>query len=348
MGGKKMSKSIGNIIPLRHAIEQYGADSIRLTMLASAEILQDSVFSFDLVKGISSKLFEIYRDIRAHRSIFTINQNSLDHDDLEDLWISSRIQYIILETTSAIEKFRIREALHSILYLMDNDLRWYEKRKLAKNKSICNSHLKEFLETRIKLLSPFAPFFCEEVWEIMGNHSFISLAQWPEVNVSEILPKSEDNERLIQDMILDIQKITKVTKIVPKKIMIYTASTIKSILYKKLLDKIQRQSTANFGVIMKEFVNDSEVKDFVKRTPDLVKKMIDDILSESLEVRERRMKIDSFNELIPLQDAISLLISEIGNDELEVNIYSEDNNEKYDPKQKSKFARPYKPAIYIE
>jgi leucyl-tRNA synthetase len=149
-------------------------------------------------------------------------------------------------------------------------------------------------------------------------------------------------------MILDIQKITKVTKIVPKKIMIYTASTIKSILYKKLLDKIQRQSTANFGVIMKEFVNDSEVKDFVKRTPDLVKKMIDDILSESLEVRERRMKIDSFNELIPLQDAISLLISEIGNDELEVNIYSEDNNEKYDPKQKSKFARPYKPAIYIE
>jgi leucyl-tRNA synthetase len=348
MEGKKMSKSLGNIIPLRHAIEQYGADSIRLTMLASAEILQDSDFSFDLVKGIGSKLYEIYRAIRAHRSIFTITQNSSDHDELEDLWISSRIQHIILETTSAIEKFRIREALHSILYLLDNDLQWYEKRKLAKNKSICNNHLKEFLETRIKLLSPFAPFFCEEVWEIMGNHSFISLAQWPEVTESKILLKSEDNERLIQDMILDIKKITKVTKIVPKKIMIYTASTIKTILYKKLLDRIQRQSTANFGVIMTEFVNDSEVKDFVKRTPDLVKKMIDDILSESIEVRERRMKIDSFNELIPLQDAVSLLINEIGNHELEVSIYSEDNNDKYDPKQKSKFARPYKPAIYIE
>jgi leucyl-tRNA synthetase len=99
---------------------------------------------------------------------------------------------------------------------------------------------------------------------------------------------------------------------------------------------------------MKEFVNDSEVKDFVKHNPDLVKKMIDDILSESLEVRQRRMKIDSFNELIPLQDAISLLISEIGNDQLEVSIFCEDNSDKYDPKQKSKFARPYKPAIYIE
>ena len=111
---------------------------------------------------------------------------------------------------------------------------------------------------------------------------------------------------------------------------------------------MQRRSTANFGVLMKEFVNDNEVKDFVKRNPDLVKKMIDDILSESLEVRQRRMKIDSFNELIPLQDAISLLISEIGNQQLEVRIYSEDNYDKYDPKQKSKFARPYKPAIYIE
>ena len=348
MEGKKMSKSFGNIIPLRHAIEEYGADPIRLTMLASAEILQDSDFSFDLVKGIRSKLFEIYRAICTHKSVFTIIHNSTECNELEDLWISSRIQHIILETTSAIEKFRIREALHNILYLMDNDLQWYHKRKLAKNKSIRNIYLKEFFETRIKLLSPFAPFFCEEVWEIMGNHSFISIDQWPEADDSKIRLKSEDNERLIQDIILDIQKITKVTKIVPKRIMIYTSSTIKCILYKKLLDRIQSQSTANFGLFMKEFVNDSEVKDFVKHNPDLVKKMIDDILSESLEVRQRRMKIDSFNELIPLQDAISLLISEIGNDQLEVSIFCEDNSDKYDPKQKSKFARPYKPVIYIE
>ena len=134
MEGKKMSKSFGNIIPLRHAIEEYGADPIRLTMLASAEILQDSDFSFDLVKGIRSKLFEIYRTISDHKNIFTATQNSLDHNELEDIWFSSRIQHIILDTTAAIEKFRIREALHNILYLMDNDLQWYQKRKLTKNK----------------------------------------------------------------------------------------------------------------------------------------------------------------------------------------------------------------------
>ena len=346
MEGKKMSKSLGNIIPLRHAIEEYGADSIRLTMLASAEILQDSDFSFDLVKGIRAKLFEIYRNINAHLDIFRA-QSSLDMD-LEDVWISSRLQNVIMDTTSAIEKFRIREALHNILYLMDNDLQWYEKRKLAKNKSISNKYLREFFETRIKLLSPFAPYFCEEIWEMMGNHSYISLAQWPEINQSKIILKSEDNERLIQSIIFDIQKITKVTKIVPKKILIYTASSIKCTLYRKILDRIQRQATPNFGQIMKEFVNDNEVKDLVKRNPDLVKKIIDDILSESVDVRERRMKIDSFDEKIPLEDGKSLLVSEVGNNQLELYIYSEDDNDKYDPKQKSKFARPYKPAIYIE
>lgn len=346
MEGKKMSKSLGNIIPLRHAIEEYGADSIRLTMLASAEILQDSDFSFDLVKGIRAKLFEIYRNINAHLDIFRV-QSSLDLD-LEDVWISSRLQKIIMDTTSAIEKFRIREALHNVLYLMDNDLEWYEKRKLAKNKSIFNNYLKEFIETRIKLLSPFAPYFCEEVWEIMGNDSYVSLAKWPEINQSKITLKSEDNERLIQSIIFDIQKITKVTKMIPKKISIYTASSIKCTLYRKILDRIQRQATPNFGQIMKEFVNDNEVKDLVKRNPDLVKKIIDDILSESVDVRVRRMKIDSFDEKIPLEDGKSLLVSEVGNNQLELYIYSEDDNDKYDPKQKSKFARPYKPAIYIE
>jgi len=346
MEGKKMSKSLGNIIPLRQAIEEYGADSIRLTMLTSAEILQDSDFSFDLVKGIRAKLFDIYRNMNTNLKIFK-SQNSLD-EDLEDVWISSRLQSIIMDTTAAIEKFRIREALHTILYLMDNDLEWYEKRKLAKNKSIFNNYLREFYETRIKLLSPFAPYFCEEVWELIGNDSYISKAQWPEINQSRISIKSEDNEKLIQNIIFDIQKITKVTKMAPKKISIYTASNVKCKLYRKILDRIQRQVTPNFGQIMKEFINDNEVKELVKRNPDLVKKIIDDILSESENVRERRMKMDSFDEKTPLDDGKSLLISEVGNNQLEVHIYSEDDNDKYDPKQKSKFARPYKPAIYIE
>src|ERR671920_1179414 len=68
MEGKKMSKSLGNIIPLRAAIREYGADTIRLAMLVSAEILQDADFSFDTVRGLRLKLLGIFEMAEKCRS----------------------------------------------------------------------------------------------------------------------------------------------------------------------------------------------------------------------------------------------------------------------------------------
>ena len=77
MEGKKMSKSLGNIIPLRQAISDYGADTIRLSILISAELLQDADFSFIIAKSIRSKLSDIYNS-----SIFFQNHlNSLKFND---------------------------------------------------------------------------------------------------------------------------------------------------------------------------------------------------------------------------------------------------------------------------
>src|SRR6185295_8228723 len=68
MEGKKMSKSLGNIIPLRAAIKEHGADTIRLAMLVSAEILQDADFSFDTARGIRSKLLGIFELVEECRN----------------------------------------------------------------------------------------------------------------------------------------------------------------------------------------------------------------------------------------------------------------------------------------
>src|SRR6185437_467836 len=75
MDGKKMSKSIGNIIPLRTAIKQYSADSIRVAMLVLGELLQDVDFSFATLKGIYSKLNEMYN---FYRSFYNTNKSVLD------------------------------------------------------------------------------------------------------------------------------------------------------------------------------------------------------------------------------------------------------------------------------
>jgi leucyl-tRNA synthetase len=232
---------------------------------------------------------------------------------------------------------------------MDRDLIWYRKRKLAKKGNILtNTVLGEFYGVRVKLLAPFAPFLSEEIWEKMNGKGFISLASWPQVDPRKINPEVEEYEALIQNIITDIQNIIKVTKIRPNRILIYIASKDKWILYKTILEKMNKDSVPNFGVLMKELVADEEIKDFAKSNPDLVKKILADILSESSDRREKKLEIQSFDEGRALSDALDLIKEQIGHSEMKLEVVPEEKLEKYDPKQKSKFSRPFKPAIYIE
>lgn len=75
MEGKKMSKSLGNIIPLRTAIQEYGADTIRLAILISSELLQDADFSFDTAKSIRMKLLE-FHTLSQQQILFNSNFNN--------------------------------------------------------------------------------------------------------------------------------------------------------------------------------------------------------------------------------------------------------------------------------
>jgi len=232
---------------------------------------------------------------------------------------------------------------------MDKDLKWYRKRKLAKKRDIpMNTVVGEFYNVRVKLLAPFAPFISEEIWHKMKGKGFISLAPWPQIDRGKINPEVEEYETLIQNIITDIQNIIRVTKIRPNRILIYTASKDKWTLYKKILNKLNKDSAADFGELMKGLVMDIEVRDITKSSPDLAKKILADILSESLDRRQKKLQIQSFEEGRALSDALALIKEQMGYSDMRIDIVPEDQLEKYDPKQKSKLSRPFKPALYIE
>lgn len=358
MEGKKMSKSLGNIIPLRAAIKEYSADAIRLAMLSSAELLQDGDFSFDAIKGIRSKLDDIY-DIAIEysmvkskfgSSLFSSIILSEAKTEIEDRWLLSRLQNHITDITASMDNLRVRKALHDILYLLDQDLQWYRKRITAKNRddSLIAVTLAIFLDNRIRMLAPFAPFISEEVWEIIGGkYDSIIFAGWPIVDEDKRDPVAEESEQLIINLISDLQNILKVTKISPTKIIIYTSAGWKQQIYQKILEYILLENKTNFGDIMKELVKDSETAK-VKNDPKLIRNMIEDILSDPIEARNRRLKLTFFDEIFPLNDAKKLLSLESGNAQAEIIVHSEDEIQKYDPREKSKYSRPFKPAIYIE
>jgi leucyl-tRNA synthetase len=338
MEGKKMSKSLGNIIPLRAAIKEHGADTIRLAMLVSAEILQDADFSFDTVRGIRSKLLGIFEMAEK------CGKPGAAGKELEDRWLASRLQRAIAETAASMDRLRVREAIHNILYSLEQDLQWYQKRTAAKGRDNVAGTLAEFLEVQVRMLAPFAPFTAEEAWERMGNERSVTAAGWPAIREDRIDPVAEESEFLISSLLADLQNIVKVTKIVPSKIAIYTSAGWKAQVYRTILANILSGKT-NFGDIMKGLIANPETAK-AKTDPKLVQKMIEDILSAPVEARNRRLQLTAFDEIAAINDAASLLSVEVN--KAEIVVYSEEDSAKYDPKSKSKSARPFKPAVFME
>jgi leucyl-tRNA synthetase len=337
MDGKKMSKSMGNIIPLRDAIRTYGADPIRLAILISAELLQDADFNLEAVKGIKNKLENMLEDCSKYKLKPNTNLQQ------EERWLQSRLQQLISETTVSVEKMRLREALHYVLYEFDSDIQWYLKRIDAKNRTDTASMLHEVLSARVAMLSPFAPHIAEEMWEKLGNTDSVSKATWPSVLDDKIDIVSIQSENLLKSTMEDIKNILKVTKITPRRIIIYTSDSWKIKAYQKILANIIK-GELNIGILMKLLIADKET-DLVKKDPDFVKKTVNDILSEPAAAREAKAKIGLVDEKKILSELNSLAQKDFG---VTVQVFSESDPEKYDPKNKARTARPFKPAILIE
>lgn len=338
MNGSKMSKSMGNIIPLRKAIQDYGADPIRLAIIISAELLQDADFNMESVSGIQNKLESLYNECSR------LKAEKIDTLEAEDKWILSKTQSMVSQVTTSIEKMRLREALHDILFSFESDLSWYTKRINAKNRTNISGILHQINSTRVSMLSPFAPHISEEMWEQLGNSNLVSTSQWPEYSADSINASAIQSEELLKLLIDDISNILKVTKITPKKITIYTADSFKSKVYHSILEKVTSGQT-NMGIVMKELIANPDTAD-VKKIPDFVQKTIKDILSEPTEIRQMKLESKEFDEKKFLADELTAIgKKEFG---VDIDVFSESDDGIYDPKAKARHARPFKPAILIE
>ena len=339
MDGAKMSKSMGNIIPLRTAIRDHGADPIRLAIISSAELLQDADFNMESVTGIQSKLESLLEECSR------LKNEPISSLEAEDKWILSKLQNLIGTVTESVEKMRLREGLHDILFSFETDLSWYHKRVQAKERTDINGILYKINSARVAMLSPFAPHIAEEMWSKLGNETLASKSQWPEYSETEIDATSMQSEELLKSTIDDIANILKVTKITPKKIVLYVNSdSTKKKIYRKMLS-IMVGGQNNMGVVMKELLSNPDTAD-AKKIPDFVQKTIKDLHSESEEIKKMKLQADSFHE----KEFLSSELASIGKKEfgVDITVYSEGDSDIYDPKGKARHARPFKPAILIE
>jgi leucyl-tRNA synthetase len=338
MDGKKMSKSMGNIIPLREAIKDYGADPIRLAIIISAELLQDADFNLESVNTIKNRLENMLEECSKCRV------GNISKKESEDNWILGRLQNLIQQVTTAIEKMRLREALHHILFSFESDLQWYLKRIQAKQRTDTSGILHKILSVRVAMLCPFAPHIAEEMWERLGNSGLASRSLWPQPDI-QIDQKSIQTEDLLMSVVDDIKNILKITKLAnPQKIVLYTADSWKRKAYQKIVQNVVSGQT-NIGAIIKELIADKETEN-IKKDPDFVKKVVSAVLAEPTELRKLKAEMEPIDEAQIIKMELSSLVrKEFG---VELQTFSESDSSRYDPKNKAKTARPYKPALLIE
>ncbi|MCS3924499.1 isoleucine--tRNA ligase [Methanosalsum natronophilum] len=204
--GKKMSKSLGNIVEPSEVIEKYGADTLRIYVLSTSAPWEDLKFNWEGVANIHrllNILWNVYRFPLPYMSLDNFNPLSVQFDDIEnhlrmeDKWIISRMNTVIQEVTEYMEKYMLHRAVRKINEFIVEDLsRWYiqlirprtwieadDSDKLAAYRV-----LYDIFVTLSKLIAPFTPHLAEEMYRNLQLNVYndalpsVHMCDWPEVN----------------------------------------------------------------------------------------------------------------------------------------------------------------------
>ena len=249
MDGKKMSKSMGNIIPIRAAVKQFGADAIRFVVVSGADLSSDTDFNRPAVEGVLSRLRFMQETMRQYASA-----TDSGNKDIADRWLLSRMHKRCLAAPSMYENFQLRELSLELLYNTFNDLQWYLKRA-------GKPQLREFFEMWVLLMAPIVPHYAEEMWQQLGKKHYVKDAKFAAIaslpsgdtaKVDETLEAAEEYILRAREDISSIMKLIKKEK--AEKIELIVAASWK----RKLREIASRER--KFDVAMKVAMADAEIK----------------------------------------------------------------------------------------
>ncbi|WP_281241472.1 isoleucine--tRNA ligase [Sporomusa acidovorans] len=195
--GRKMSKSIGNVIYPQEVIKKYGADVLRL-WVASADYKADIRISNDILKQLS----EVYRKIRNTFRYILGNLHDFNPDTdkvsfnqlLEiDRWALMRLEQVRSKVTQAYETYEFHLLYHTVHNFCAVDLssiyldilkdRVYTALPASIERRAAQTAMYEILNTLVTLVAPVLTFTAEEVWQYMPKRKnqpeSVQLASWP-------------------------------------------------------------------------------------------------------------------------------------------------------------------------
>ncbi len=322
MDGKKMSKSMGNIMPIRAACKELGADTIRFTVVSGADLSQDSDFNRPAVSGVISRLNMMMAAMGKHAG-----KKDGPKRGMAEKLLLSRLHRRCLAAPPMYESFQLRELALELFYNTTNDVQWYLKTSEK-------PQMREFFEHWVALIAPFMPHVAEEMWEKLGKKhyvkdaEFVSVAPFPKGDAKKVDEALEAAQSYVQQVKEDISSILRLIRMEkPSKIELFVASEWK----RKLREIAAREK--KFDTAMKVAMGEPGIK---KHAADVAKVLMAYMKNPGALEKE----ISSEFELEALKSAGKMLSEEFGAP------FSFEMEEK-SSSPKAKHAMPGKPSILI-
>jgi valyl-tRNA synthetase len=191
--GKKMSKSLGNVINPDEYMEQYGVDALRMGLIAGTATGKDFSFPKDKIVGyrnFGNKLWNMARFflMMQEKLESPITNDQIPNKDLQksDTEILNKLTETIKSVDDLLSKFRFAEAGDTIYHFMwdEEAAKYLEEVKAREDLDVALPVLKHIILTGLKLLHPFMPFVTEAIWKEMPrkDEEMLIVAKWPEAN----------------------------------------------------------------------------------------------------------------------------------------------------------------------
>jgi valyl-tRNA synthetase len=215
--GKKMSKSLGNIIAPDKLIADYSADAVRTWAALSGAMAKDRPFSYQDMqysKSFLTKMLNAAKLVEKGCSDLPQGENAPGKESLRltDRWILSRLQRVKKEATEDFESFQFHHAAKLV-----QDFFWHEfcdfyleyvKHRLyspeqygAESRKAAQHACRTVLLECCQLLAPITPHLCEEIWQSFQPGRSIHLSPWPPVEKGRISDEDEEKCAFLNEIV---------------------------------------------------------------------------------------------------------------------------------------------------
>lgn len=278
--GKKMSKSIGNVIDPIKVMKQLGADIIRL-WVSSVDYQADARVSNEILNQVA----EVYRKIRNTMRFMLGNLNGfeardrVDYNDMPELeqYMMIKLNHLVDKVKTGYDQYQFLTVYNTIhnycttdlsAFYMDiaKDTLYIESKNSLRRKS-AQTVLYDTITALTKLLSPIIPHTAEEVWSyIPGTEGYVQLSDMPEVQTFDNAPELEGKwDKLVElrnDVLKSLEKARN-AKIIGKSleagVTLYPSEAFGSFLKDaKDLDKLFIVSEVHLGGSLDDAPAESE------------------------------------------------------------------------------------------